>query len=229
MVQNPALIFSQHWNIYQKIIAHNYMRHAELGKKTAFIVNQYPQKKLHILDIGCGDASALLSVLQPTVIASYTGFDLSSATLQLAAEKLTAQNVPHALKEGNMMELIEQEENQFDIIYSSFAIHHLQDDEKRKLLLACLDRLLPEGKMIYIDIFREHISRNEYINNYLSFIETDWPLLTANEKQLVHEHITTYDFPSDLEETIASVHSLGFSVSEKYQPDHSHAMLVLSK
>src|SRR4051794_18258565 len=108
MVQNPAFIFSQHWNIYQKIIAHNYMRHAELGKKTAAIFNQYPQKKLHVLDIGCGDASALLPVLQLTHIASYTGYDLSFAALQIAATHLTAQHVSNTLKEGNMMELIQQ-------------------------------------------------------------------------------------------------------------------------
>jgi hypothetical protein len=83
--------------------------------------------------------------------------------------------------------------------------------------------------MIYIDIFREHINRNEYIDKYLSLIKNDWSLLTGNEKQLVYEHINQYDFPSDIEETIASVHSLGFSVIEKYQPDHFHTMLGLSK
>jgi tRNA1(Val) A37 N6-methylase TrmN6 len=61
MLQNAALIFSQHWSIYQKIILHNYMHHAELGKKTAAVFREFPQK-LRILDIGCGDAAALLPV-----------------------------------------------------------------------------------------------------------------------------------------------------------------------
>jgi 2-polyprenyl-3-methyl-5-hydroxy-6-metoxy-1,4-benzoquinol methylase len=228
MLQNAALIFSQHWSIYQKIILHNYMHHAELGKKTAAVFREFPQK-LRILDIGCGDAAALLPVLRETLIASYTGYDLSSSALQLAAAHLTAQHFPHALKEGNMMELIQQEEKQFDIIHSSFAIHHLHDDEKRKLLRACFNLLLPGGKMIYTDIFRQHINRNQYIGEYFSFIKNDWPLLTTNEKQLIYEHIRQYDFPSDIEETIGWIHSLGYSVIENYQPDHRHAMLVLDK
>ena len=67
------------------------------------------------------------------------------------------------------------------------------------------------------------------LKKYFSFIENDWPLLTINEKQLVYEHIRQYDFPSNIEETIGGLHSLGCPIIETYQPDHRHAMLVLSK
>ena len=84
--------------------------------------------------------------------------------------------------------------------------------------------------MIYIDIFRQQfVSRDQYIEEYFSFIENDWPFLTKNEKQLVYEHIRQYDFPSDKEETIGWIHSLGSPVIESYQPDHRHALLVLGK
>jgi ubiquinone/menaquinone biosynthesis C-methylase UbiE len=230
MEQNPALIFSQHWSIYQKVILHNYMHHAEFVNKTATVFKKLSSKKLHILDIGCGDAIPLLPVLQQVQVASYTGYDLSSSALQLASAHLTAHNFSYTFREGNMIELIQEEENQFDIIHSSFAIHHLQDGEKRKLLRSCFNRLLPGGKMIYTDIFRQqYIFRDQYIEEYFSFIENDWPSLTINEKQLVYDHIRQYDFPSYIEETIEWIYSLGSTVIENYQPDHRHAMLVLDK
>src|SRR4030095_16499296 len=116
MEQNPALIFSEHWSIDQKIILHNYMHHAEFANKTATVFKKLSSKKLHILDIGCGDAIPLLPVLQQVQVASYTVYDLSSSALQLASAHLTAHNFSYTFGEGNMIELIQEEENQFDII-----------------------------------------------------------------------------------------------------------------
>src|SRR3954468_10509203 len=143
MEQNPGLIFSEHWSIYQKIILRNYMHHAEFSSKAATVFKKLSLKKLHILDMGCGDVIPLLPILQQVQIASYTGYDLSSSALQLASAHLAAQNFSYTLREGNMIELIQKEEKQFDIIHSSFAVHHLQDDKKRKLLQTCFNRLLP--------------------------------------------------------------------------------------
>ena len=62
-------------------------------------------------------------------------------------------------------------------------------------------------------------------NFYLKLIDN----VAKNEKQLVYEHIRQYDFPSDIEETIGWIHSLGSPVIESYEPDHRHALLVLGK
>jgi len=230
MEQNPAKVFSENWSIYQKMIFHNYMHHAEFAGKTAALFETLSQKNLHILDIGCGDVAPLLPVLQQAHVASYTGYDLSTAGLQLAAEHLKAHSFSSALKNGDMLSLILEEENQFDVIHSSFAIHHLQDDKKRELLQACYNKLLPGGKMIYTDVFRQpHISRDQYIDDYFSYIKNDWHLLTAEEKQPIYEHVRQYDFPSDIQETIRWIQLPGFSVSDSYQPDHRHTMLVLEK
>jgi len=206
------------------------MHHAEFQGKTSAVFKQFYKGDLHILDIGCGDVATLLPVLQKAAIVSYTGYDLSASALELADEHLSKESFATTLKEGSMIELIDREEKQFDLIHSSFAIHHLLDDEKRKLLKACFDKLQAGGRMIYIDVFRQRdISRDQYIKEYFSYIRNDWSLLTANEKQPIYEHINQYDFPSDLNETINWIQSFGFTVSEKYQPDHRHTMIVLDK
>jgi ubiquinone/menaquinone biosynthesis C-methylase UbiE len=230
MEQNSAQIFSENWSIYQKIMSHNYMHHAEFAEETAGVFNSLIRKNLHLLDVGCGDVIGLLPALQKASIGFYTGYDLSLYALQVAATRLSSQNFSFALKEGNMMPLIAEEEKQFDVIYSSFAIHHLQDDEKRKLFQICFDKLLPRSKMIYIDVFRqENITREQYIQEYFSYIKNDWLLLTADEKQPIYEHVSQYDFPSDIVETIGWLKQTGFSVYQNYQTDHRHVMLVLNK
>lgn len=230
MEQSSAQIFSENWSTYQKLILHNYMHHAEFASKTVDVFKGLPKKDIHLLDIGCGDVIALLPVLQKFPIASYTGYDLSPFALNMAAAHLNEQSFSSVLRKGNMITLIQEEEKQFDLIHSSFAIHHLQDDEKIKLLQACFDRLLSGGRMIYTDVLRQQrTSRDQYIEEYFSYIKNDWPLLAAHEKKLVCDHVRQYDFPGDFEETIAWIKSTGFIVSENYQPDHRHAMLVLNK
>ena len=174
MEQNSAKVFSENWNIYQKIILHNYMHHAAFVKKTAEVFRKLSQKKLRILDIGCGDAMALLPILQQAPVAFYSGYDLSPYALQMAAANLSSQHFPSSFKEGNMMMLIQEEKKQFDVVHSSFAIHHLQDDEKQKLFKACFDKLTPGGKMIYIDVFRQRgNTREQYIEDYIFYIKSE--------------------------------------------------------
>lgn len=229
MEQHSAQIFSDNWNIFQKIIQNDYMHHSEFAAETAAVLNDFQGKWLHMLDIGCGDAAALLTVMRNVNVASYTGYDLSSAMLELAKAHLDAQHIPSVLRQGDMMQLIQSEDKQFDVIYSSFAIHHLPDKEKRKLLQACLARLVPGGKMIYIDIFRSQQMGNEqYIHDYFSLMRNDWSALSENEKQLVMDHVGQYDFPSDIEMSVEWLQFLGFSLEARVQPDRYHAMLVLT-
>ena len=229
MEQNSVRVFSNNWNIYEKIRNANYMHHAEFATETAGALKRFDRKGLDILDIGCGDAKALLPVLEQVVVASYTGYDLSPNTLQLAEGHLNGRKFEYSLEQGDMMQLLQSDEKKYHVIYSAFAIHHLHDKEKRKLLQLCFSHLTSGGKMIYIDIFRaQQMSREQYIERYLSMIKNDWRLLSENEKQLLSEHISEYDFPADIEISIEWMQFLGFTLEHRYQPDEYHAMLVLN-
>jgi len=224
---NSAQVFSDNWVIYQKIIEHNYMHHAELAELTSKIFAGF-HKPLHILDIGCGDAEALLPVLKKSVIADYTGYDLSAPVLQLAEANLKNAKIDHVLRQGDMLELILQEEKLFDIIHTSFAIHHLHDDDKKELLQACSKRLVIGGTMIYTDTFRSpSIDRETYIQNYFSFINSDWALLSEIERQPIFDHVSEYDFPSTKDETIEWLQNNGLKLVNSYEPDPFHLLLEL--
>jgi tRNA (cmo5U34)-methyltransferase len=230
MASNSAQVFTENWTKYKQIIGHNYMHHAELVARSAAVFAGLAPAELHVLDIGCGDGMVILPSLQNVSVSIYTGYDLSPYALELAKENFKQQLFPSTFKEGDMRLLIAEETQQFDVINSGFAIHHLRDDEKRTFLRACFEKLLPGGTMIYIDVFRPVGSgREAYINEYLAYIQNEWIMMTEEEKQPIFAHIQEYDFPSELEETIDWLQQAGFSVAECYQPDHRHAMIVLKK
>ena len=224
---NSAQVFSDNWVIYQKIIEHNYMHHAAFAELTEKIFTGF-HKPLHVLDIGCGDAETLLPILKKSTIAEYTGYDLSEPVLELAEVNLDNANIKHTLRQGDMLELILNEEKQFDIIHTSFAIHHLQDDDKKELLQACSKKLVQGGTMIYTDTFRDPlIDRETYIQNYFSFINSDWVLLSETEKQPIFDHVSEYDFPSTKDETIEWLQNNGLRLVNSYEPDPFHVLLEL--
>jgi SAM-dependent methyltransferase len=230
MPQSPAQVFSDNWEIYKKIMQNNYMHHAEFSNHTAAIFNEIKLQPLQILDIGCGDALPTLPHLLSYGKINYTGYDLSGPALQIAAATLADVSGKVTLKEGDMITLLQNETNIFDLIISSFAIHHLQDEEKNKLLENCYKRLMPGGKMIYTDIFMtQQPNRETYINEYFGNIRSNWILMSQEEKQPIFDHVSQFDFPSQLEKTISYCSDLGFTASVILQPDRWHTMILLSK
>ncbi len=185
---------------------------------------------MHVLDIGCGDALPVLPHLHSQGKINYIGYDLSGPALEIAAANLATVSGSITLKEGDMMTLLQNETNKFDLIISSFAIHHLQDDEKNKLLKNSYDRLKNGGKMIYTDIFlTQQPDRGAYINEYFGNIRSNWILMSQEEKQPIFDHVSQFDFPSQLEKTIDYCKSLGFAVKVISQPDQWHMMILLSR
>ncbi len=230
MNQNPAQVFSDNWDIYKKLMQCNYMHHAEFSQHTASLLSELNQQPLFILDIGCGDAIPVLPHLLSHGNINYTGYDLSGPALALADTNLKDVSGTISLKEGNMLGLLAEEKERFDLIISSFAIHHLLDEEKMILLQNCYQHLRPGGRMIYTDIFIDkQKDRESYLEEYINNIKLNWPLMKENEKQLIYDHILQFDFPSSLNKTIDSCFEFGFTVSIVSKPDKWHTMLLKLK
>jgi len=230
MLQSAVQVFSDNWEIYKKIMQHNYMHHAEFSDRLASVFSEIKKEPMQVLDIGCGDAIPVLPHLLSHNKINYTGYDLSGPALQKAAANLSSVSGTITLKEGDMLALLQAEPKQFDIIISSFAIHHLQDDEKNRLLENCYKQLKPGGKMIYTDIFIiQQPNRETYINEYIANIYSKWTLMDEKEMQPIFDHIRQFDFPSSLEKTIFFSNGFGFTSKVLLQPDQWHSMILLSK
>ena len=113
-----------------------------------------------ILDYGCGIGSSIEKVVKfnPKKI---TGIDISEVSIQKAISKAQNQGLNVEYKVDNC-EKTNFKDNEFDIVYGTGILHHLQIEK-------CLDeifRLLkPKGSLVFI----EPLGTNPFINIYRKF------------------------------------------------------------
>lgn len=224
-------IFEKNWQIYQKIIANNYMLHQELALESSAVLNIIARDKaVDILDLGCGDAKQISKQLCSIQVNSYTGIDLSNPALTLAWENLNAVNVECDFLVGRMESLIKNNNKQYNIIYSSYAMHHLHDADKKIFLVDCFNSLSIDGAFILIDLFKnENQSLEDFKRNYTYTLYADWNMLNQEEKEMVINHIQEYDFPTQQSTLIDWAKEVGFIVNKSINLDNKHGAIILKK
>jgi ubiquinone/menaquinone biosynthesis C-methylase UbiE len=212
------------------VVDADYMHHQLFNRLTLEAVDEMKKEHpLQMLDIGCGDATPVLSLLENTPLESYTGYDLSEVALRTCAYNLSFLKQEVILKEGDMSTLIEQEEKSFDLIFSSYAIHHLDDRKKSSLFKKIASKLNPEGRLIYIDIFREEgLTLELYRKAYTEYI-LQWDAIDATEKSVVIDHINQFDLPAPLSAMHDWFSEAGMVIATMEKGDDKHLFLSLKK
>lgn len=196
--RNPVEVFLKSWMVYQKIIKNNYMFHHEISETLQSVISESTQnKRLKIVDLGCGDSSMAIPLLSSKTIASYTGCDLSQPALDIAHGQLFSLHINHKLICEDMTCVIAGlPDASVDVVFSSYAIHHLNTAHKHQIIKEISRVLTVEGRFILIDIFRDpNESRADYMTNYLDTLKSTWTELSEDEKNLVINHAKQYDFP----------------------------------
>jgi ubiquinone/menaquinone biosynthesis C-methylase UbiE len=226
----PYQIFNDSWNLYKKVVDADYMHHQLFNRLTLEAVDEIKKEHpLQMLDIGCGDATPVLSLLENTPLESYTGYDLSEVALRACAANLSFLNRQVILKQGDMSTLLDQEERSFDLIFSSYAIHHLEDLKKSGLFKKITSKLKPEGRFIYIDIYREEGQTLElYRESYTEYI-LQWDAIDSKEKSAVIEHISQFDLPSTLSDMKDWFSEAGMKIIRMEKGDDRHIFLSLER
>jgi ubiquinone/menaquinone biosynthesis C-methylase UbiE len=223
-------LFDTSWNIYKKVVAADFMHHKLFTQLAAEeirnIDNEHP---IAILDIGCGDASPFIPLLDIRYVAVYTGYDFSEVAIAYSRSNLSETNISFELKTGNMTELILEEKRVYDLIYSSFVIHHLSDPEKSVFFRQIADKLKPGGTFIYIDVVREEDqSLEQYLEEYTTRIQ-GWDFLDDKETQVVLEHILQYDFPAMYSDILQWFSDAGMELIRTESGDEKHRYFSLKK
>lgn len=228
---NVVTIFRESWNVYQKLIAENYMMHQEFGEKLSDVLAPFKAApSFDILDLGCGDARLMAGQLQSFDHFNYKGFDLSETALSYAQQNTFSLKGKVNLVNGPMEELIDYETTLFDFIHSSFAIHHLSEEKKQALIMSCAEKLKDDGVLVIADVFRkDNQSRENYLEEYLDIVNNKWTALNESDREIIVNHITRYDFPSVLSEFEAYLNHNGFKIQSKVDIDPWHKMLVIKK
>jgi SAM-dependent methyltransferase len=193
MESAPTLF--QAWSPYDVVLDQNYMFHRELHDRVGRILaGRSADGAYDLLDLGCGRARHLARILQDHPPASYRGFDLSTQALGLARENLAFL--------GERVRLVNADLTQgpgsgpADVVFSAFAIHHLDHAAKAALFRSIRSGLRPGGIFLLVDVVRdEGEPREAFLERYSQEIRSRWVALAERDVRDILEHIRTCDFP----------------------------------
>jgi tRNA (cmo5U34)-methyltransferase len=127
--------------------AHDYLRrledipHRKEGEAT--LIAEIPKHARRILDLGCGDGHLLALLLAHCAEASGVGLDFSLTMLNEAGRRFVGE--PRAQLVAHNLDSPLPDLGDFDVIASSFAIHHCVDDRKRDIYREVWNILEPGG------------------------------------------------------------------------------------
>lgn len=197
-------VFQKQWATYQKLVDADSLAHGASGKLLRAALLDGFKGKFSLLDIACGDASAMRNVLRGTNIGHYHGIDLSEPALELAAGNLKDAPFEVELDHGDFVEAIEKRGAPADVSWCSLCIHHLDSDGKLALFKA-LHGSTRSFVMVYEPTRLEGESREAYLERFRRINRPLWTVLDDEEWAQIDHHVTT----SDLPETSAGWLSLG--------------------
>jgi SAM-dependent methyltransferase len=195
---DPAVtLFADSWSIYVRILEHNYMFHREIYRNLRkYLRTHFGERPFRVLDLGCGNAQYFAAALTGLPVKDYTGYDLSAVALEEAARNLAALAVPTALQQGDLLDALQREGDAFDLIFTSFAVHHLRAEQKAEFFRRAVSRCREDGVLVLIDVMRdEEQDRETYLDAYASLMASSWTALPREALALVESHIRDNDQP----------------------------------
>lgn len=105
-----------------------------------------------VLDVGCGTGSLAIAVRKTQEgQGRVVGIDPSANMLEVAVKKADKAQSDVDFRVG-VIENLEFSTNQFDVVLSSFMIHHLPDDLKKEGMAEVYRVLKPGGRFVIIDV-----------------------------------------------------------------------------
>lgn len=230
MVDQSAVRFFHVWDTYARVVAENYMYHRELGVAVqAALQARFAQRPFTILDLGCGDAATFAPLLGDLPVGSYRGADLSAAALALAGDNLSGLDCPVDLRCADMMDELISAPAQ-DVIYASFALHHLETGAKEEFFRHVGMRLAPDGVFLLVDVVREEgEALPNYLDAYTGYVRTVMTSLTRAECDAICDHIRDNDRPETVSTLDGFAANAGMKRVEMTTPHKWHRMLVFAR
>lgn len=103
-----------------------------------------------VLDVGCGTGSLIVLIKGTYAGAEVVGLDPDQKALALARRKVERAGLAVHLDQG-FSDRLPYEDGRFDRVFSTFMLHHLQEDEKEKTLREARRVLAPGGSLHLLD------------------------------------------------------------------------------
>lgn len=192
--------FDQNWQSYLQAVNNGLLCHLEMFTKLESLINEHFQHKPFILaDIGCGDGSAIVGVLQNKPISRYIGVDAAAEVLKNAPSVLETLDCEKEFICDDMANAIIQIQQPLDIIVCSYSLHHLSLAKKLEFIKNCQNQLQPNGYMILIDGV---LAKNQDRDQWLEALENRFFAVNkeASEERIAafKKHIHNDDHPESI-------------------------------
>jgi len=191
----------EEWQIYEKLLIHDYMDHRAFFARLQAEVSSHFERPLAILDLGCGDLTPILPMLESVPVLRYVGVDESEGALAMAAKRLESLGLSGQLLHGDLLTMLDELSGPFDLIVASFSLHHLADPADKLRTLQRAGRLLAaDGLFALIDVFcEEEEPRERYLERWIANAEARYLELQPAERVILFDHVHARDFPLPLE------------------------------
>jgi putative AdoMet-dependent methyltransferase len=168
-----------------------------------------PTSRVLELGSGTGNLSEFI-----TSCGELVSVDVSEKMETLAKRKVRHLTNRRFIK-ADILEVFGLELGEFDAVISTYAVHHLTDQEKQRLFVLVFDRLLPGSSAVFGDLMLQSSSeREQKIRHYL-----------AKGDQSTAEAISEEFFWS-LDTAIADLKRLGFKVWVERFSDLSYGVIA---
>lgn len=173
----------------------------------------YRNMPINVLDIGCGTGTFAKIIKEKFPYAKITCLDFAKNMIDIAKEKLSdyKNDINFLVGDFNNLNL----KNEYDVIVSSFALHHIQtDDEKKSLYKNIYQSLNKNGAFFTADIV---LGVNSYIKNLYEKKWEEYLIKQSAKLKLGNEMLEKYqadDNPSTLYEHLRWLENAGFNQVE---------------
>lgn len=187
----------EEWQVYEKLLIHDYMDHRAFFSRLQEEILSRFSHPIALLDLGCGDLTPVLPLLENAPIKRYVGIDESTVALDIASGRLDDFQLSRQLIAGDLTQRLPAIHENFDVILASFSLHHLADPaDKLRTLEAVQQHLNPGGLFALVDVFSaESESREQYLPRWIGDVNDRYEALLPEEKQLLFDHGVTCDYP----------------------------------
>jgi len=212
----------EEWQIYEKLLIHDYMDHRSFFNRLQAEILARFKRPVAILDLGCGDMTPVLQLLENVPVQRYVGIDESEVALALASRRLGELRVPGRLVRGDLLASMAEIGETFDVVLASFSLHHLADPmDKQRTLEAGRKLLTADGFFALVDVFcAESEPRESYLERWISHAELRYLELQNAEMKVLSDHVRSRDFPVSLSTFEALGKRAGLGQFEVLLKDH---------
>ena len=159
-----------------------------------------PDARSRVLDLGSGTGNLALRL---AAFGELVCVDVSQEMERIARAKLSGRDAIHWIC-SDLLEYFDAPGPEFDAVVSSYAIHHLVEDEKQRLFERISGRLAPGGRVAFGDLmFETAQARRDTLDAY-----------RASGRAELADDIEE-EFFWDVSSALAGLEALGLSVETR--------------